>query len=477
MKQTPFLCIALLMLIAPRMAWSQSDCADMLPAGLSFPSVSSTLPYDATFSTTPGPGSTQKSFDLFSWSSFVALNWPSDSLGPNAKPLGGSIRDNPQASRVWESYIESAQVFKTDGGIPDAWGSSNSMLQEVIPGYRSGQKVLYASTKSSSNSAVELSQIGQASVGKQKLPPIADQNQKYVFYEIHLNQIEYNYVVENKLYNQPGQDAFFASAKPAPAISFPMGSLANPAATPPVIAAYGALEVKASWKVMGNGDDPTRFYTIKATMIDPATNKLVNDVSFGLVGLHIVTRTQSAKQWIWSTFEQVDNTPDVGATPLANHYSFNNPTKPQPAQGYDIEPPLNAPPVENPVPTQITRVINNSTLNSEWTNCLNTTMQTKLQGTVWAYYRLVTTQWPTAGSADGQPFVPQNVANTTMETYIQQAGSCMLCHSLAKAAGDQSGQSANFSYLLQNANKVAPPAEKQNANQKARARLAAAAAK
>ena len=53
----------------------------------------------------------------------------------------------------------------------------------------------------------------------------------------------------------------------------------------------------------------------------------------------------------------------------------------------------------------------------------------------------------------------------------------MLCHSLAKAAGDQSGQSANFSYLLQNANKVAPPAEKQNANQKARARLAAAAAK
>ena len=199
MKQTPFLCIALLMLIAPRMAWSQSDCADMLPAGLSFPSVSSTLPYDATFSTTPGPGSTQKSFDLFSWSSFVALNWPSDSLGPNAKPLGGSIRDNPQASRVWESYIESAQVFKTDGGIPDAWGSSNSMLQEVIPGYRSGQKVLYASTKSSSNSAVELSQIGQASVGKQKLPPIADQNQKYVFYEIHLNQIEYNYVVENKL--------------------------------------------------------------------------------------------------------------------------------------------------------------------------------------------------------------------------------------------------------------------------------------
>ena len=41
----------------------------------------------------------------------------------------------------------------------------------------------------------------------------------------------------------------------------------------------------------------------------------------GLVGLHIAHKTQHAPQWIWSTFEQVDNY--KGPDP-----SFNDPACP-----------------------------------------------------------------------------------------------------------------------------------------------------
>ncbi len=201
-------------------------------------------------------------------------------------------------------------------------------------------------------------------------------------------------------------------------------------------------------------------------MIDPVTKQAVPDVPFGLVGLHIVTRTVSAPQWIWATFEHVDNAPDVGETKLAPHYNFNDPTAPQPAAGFGYQPPLGQQPVANPTPTQITQVLNNTNINSPWTACLNATMQAELKGTVWANYRLVTTQWPTPGSPNGQPFIPANLTNSTMETYTQKFGSCMGCHTAAQTSGTMSnGQTtgANFSYLLQAANPVATAAGKARA--------------
>ena len=69
----------------------------------------------------------------------------------------------------------------------------------------------------------------------------------------------------------------------------------------------------------------------------------------GLVGLHIITRTNSAPQWVWSTFEHVANAPDAPPPPFAqaatveppagSHFNFNDPTQTQPASGYGFQPP------------------------------------------------------------------------------------------------------------------------------------------
>ena len=80
-------------------------------------------------------------------------------------------------------------------------------------------------------------------------------------------------------------------------------------------------------------------------------------------------------------------------------------------------------------------------------------MQTKLAGTVWENYRLISTQWPTDPSAPtaGNP-APVSLGNPVMETYMQVNGSCMGCHFGSTFGGDDKKSAlANFSFMLQRA--------------------------
>jgi hypothetical protein len=402
-----------------------------LPPGLRFPAVVPTAPLDVDFVCPQTIENRQKAFDLFSWSSFIALNWPAAADG---RPLCGTIGENPDAPRVWETFIAAPQVFKAAGAKPDPWGGSDSTLGEKFPGIKAGQRAFYAATKAA------LSDFLLAGFGPLKFPAIADTNGMYVFYEIKLNKVEYDYVVSNTLYSAAGQAEFLG--RPAE-IDFPKGSRTTNRA--------GCIEVKAAWKQLGPGDDPKRFYVVSAVRVDPVTHTpSPQSIPFGLVGLHVATRTEQAQKWVWSTFEHVDNAPDVGEARLKPRYSFNDPTKAQPAEGFGYKP-TNLKPVANPTtPTQITRVLNNPVVGSPWMRALNEGMQQKLAGTVWANYRLVTTQWPGPNGA-----VPDSVTNPVTETYIQRdssQGSCMACHTQAVTAGrgpDSKPAPANFSYLLQ----------------------------
>jgi hypothetical protein len=236
-------------------------------------------------------------------------------------------------------------------------------------------------------------------------------------------------------------------------------------------------------------DDISRYYTVNALLVEN-TNISVNcrQAKMGLVGLHIGHKVSPFREWVWSTFEQIDNVPpdgynpNVGPPPPAcsgtkSPFSFNNGfAYPPTVNGYSVEPaPVNPPLSQNPSPpVQVMRntpiVYQNQV--SPTTQDINGQFQKALSGTVWQYYQLVVTQWP---RASGQ-FVPypagysnypttcdlpiptdvtfsgipptepiMAVANTTMETYYQTTSmgiaSCMHCHYLA------SGQ--DFSFMLQ----------------------------
>src|SRR5262249_36642690 len=151
----------------------------------------------------------------------------------------------------------------------------------------------------------------------------------------------------------------------------------------------------------------------------------------GLVGFHIAHKTAPFREWVWSTFEQVDNVQLGPGAPSGAKPSYNNGTGTPPPNpsGFDAKTPF-FPPMLAPgsrAAVQVNRV--NPSLAS--TAALNAQFQKLVAGTVWANYELVATQWPTNPASFkvggnypsdcGVPFPSTGVVNTTMETYDQAA--------------------------------------------------------
>lgn len=416
-----------------------------------------------------GPADAQWFFDTFSWQSFIAVNWPAavDQSGlpqrgvPNTGT--GSSLGSP-GTRVWESWKADWELFrpidpKTGSmGVPTDWSSYDlNPPSDPCPNtdVARGAKLLTQVTKMDS----VLPGFNQAFSS-----PLIGQNKLYARYEIHFNQTGYLTIKNNDWYqNLPSQ------------VTFPTSPSSGVPGAP-----YGIIEIKAAWRELAADEDGSRYYTVSTTVLDPGSPQTCRATRVALVGLHIGHKASLQKggqvigglnEWVWSTFEHIDNVPD-GTPGQQSPYAFNNGTStpgtqcPSPNQnqncGYSYRPPTQSatqpfPPVAQRTPVQVTRV----TPISSTTAAVNAKFRQFLvaqlgQNTVWQYYQLIATQWPT--NLNGQnfnpngtypaacdcPFPNDHVANATAETYFQQRGSnsCMSCH-FGAAASD-------FSWTLQN---------------------------
>lgn len=438
-----------LFLAAGAVALSASSCVfaadssslNPTPSPLTpFPApLSGVLPYDVTdvsdqvgtFVAQGRIAQAQRLFDIMSWKSFIALNWPANSQG---KPILESPLKN-HVPVVWEYLINATQVFKADGSAPDAWGTPAPVKGEGI-----GRGL--SNVRAAAHPKIIASDTLQAFSG-----PLVDQNGKWARFEILMNDVEYNYIVQNKLYNQEGQEIFSRTNS----VDMPV----NIGTTQ-----YGAMEVKLAWKILGPNDIKDRFLVRKADIYNPDTGKYEPHQAVGLVGMHISVKTQSAPQWIWTTFEQIDNVqvrdPELklGDQYIQHKPSFYNPDTPVALPNQ--EPPMNAvtdPTTGLPVPAtagqtpttwymadtttpvQVTRVIPIDPA----TQALNAQVQALLRqaGSVLQYYQLIGTQWPVnpqspavPGGANSAPesitrktpgaMIPVYLTNSIMETYFQK---------------------------------------------------------
>lgn len=386
-------------------------------------------------------------FDYFSWESFIALNWPalSGSRGIPNEPTNQSVFFNAPNGQpvVWGTYKDSFDLFGQKDQRPSPWDSQTSPVNPC-PNAPEGQRTLIFTTKGET----PLMQTNQAFSF-----PLVDQRSNYVYFDIRYDEAQYNFI--------RGQDAdpttwLYLLKNVAPKEKAEFG-VQMPMTTPN---ALGSIMVKAAWRISTPRDDPKRFYAINAQLYD-AQNNTCTPATVLLVGLHIAHKIDPFTEWVWSTFEQVDNVPpdaDVlpKPSPPPNGYSFNNGTdSPKTEGGYNYKPPFPSAGQPAPSPVQVTRVnpIPN-TPDGQSTRVVNLYYQQLLRGTVWQYYQLVVTQWPaTPGIGPGKPFMlmqnggvyPQNAGaafpangavNTTMETYFQTqndaagagGNSCMSCH-------------------------------------------------
>jgi hypothetical protein len=421
--------------------------------------LSPNLPVDV-LSQNPPQNPPQSAFDTFSWQSFVALNWPALSNG--TPDTSTTIGEDPNATPVWQFYYDPADVFLPGGAQPS--DPADYPIAQTIPsacqsstvnvgaGQQQGIKVIRQFTKKGD---VEVLPRGFLEATGQ---PVVDQAGNYVVYEVRINRDAYTYIFVNQLYDGTIQ----ASAT----IDFP----ASASPYGPV----GAMEIKAAWRVFPpniSASIMARYFTTPGLIFisaqDSATGSdLCLNATLGLVGLHIIHKTGTRPQWIWSTFEQIDNVP--GENGGAVSPTFNNPNDPHP-DCPTIEAPepqykwqANQPHAvnENAVPQPSTQVVRctpiqaSADLNQAWQNALKAVNP----ASPWQYYQLVSTQWPltpTDTSINGHP-VPLQLANTVLETYLQQNNfSCINCHATATGTG---GQPADFSFMIGLAQKP-PPAQ------------------
>jgi hypothetical protein len=410
---------------------------------------------------------TQSNFNLYSWLTFVALNWPASSTTCTAN-VNQSILSS-QGPVVWETYLTDSDVFVTPPAKPSSWcpqttsASRSPLLARLasplrrLVQARTVRKILVRQSKASDSLNANFPGIEEAVGGV-----LTDQNGRFVRYEITINADEYGYLTDpnNNLWNKAGQDSFTQT------ITFPNG--------PGTYGSVGAIEIKAAWKVLSQREiDSKRFYTTRAIVFnDDAGNPSPgrNPVTLGLVGLHMTHKTRQQPTWIWSTFEHVDNLKPPPGSPFGRKASFFNPGCPPatcPANAQTAAPPYtelnpNGTPINKPVQVMRINPVGDSSADS-----LNKTFRTLLQGSVWANYELISTQW--VGEAGTLP-KPSFLANMVLETFMQMpkppsdgpipypspgynpfaqgvaSSSCLKCHSVATTASGKA--KADFSFLL-----------------------------
>lgn len=415
------------------------------------------------FNVANGADASQDDYYDFGWQSFIALNWPSltgERGAPDpAKTIGAIGPDGAPLPVVWESYKTPEEVFLPYAATPPPWNSPEivpSSCKDIPP----GAKMLAMLSKGTPAVLSGLHQAGfpLGDVDKTR-GPLIDQSGNYVRYEVRLNRSEFTYITDYQYYNADIQTA--ATTSNPPTFQTPPKGPEDYVQSLPPYARQGAVELKASWRVLNPKKDIiSRYYHQTAYLLNP-DGKCGGPVTMGLVGLHILRLTPTTgATWFWATFEQEDNVQVDGTPPVCPNGkpltpSFNPTGPPRPSQypsGYSYEPKPIQPGQKLPrlKPVNVWRAFDID----PGVEAKNQEYQAQLKGTVWQYYKMVGTMnvftqgtpgqksvWvPTTNyPLNGQPQQPvyvntPDMSNTTMETYLQ-ANNCITCHGYAVPLG------------------------------------------
>lgn len=447
--------IILLAVVAVTMVIMTPRTTTMAPAADPAIVLSSVIPGDAQFGSLP-PDATneqkllaiQGDFDIYSWNTFIALNWPPgpDGNGDPKKTIG----QNGDNDTVWEHYRDVADIFLPGGKMP-SYNGPTTVPTQCKASYKPGMRIISQVGKT----PTVLTDFSQPF----NTGPLIDQNGNYTRYEILVNKPMFDYILQNTLYSKAGQKVFAGTVK------FPCGVLGGP---------EGAIMVKSAWKVI-NPADKNRFHTQTVLVYSPASQNPKYAAScstklMGLTGLHVGHKTNSASQWLWSTFEHVDNAPteaDVASGKLKATYNYYDPKCPAGKCAPNQVPPRPWNPTKvSAFHSQVVRMNMFKGNEFAFTSAAarNADALKLLLGvsssSVWQNYELISTMWPTntgqCQATPGDPLgtpAPNFLANTTLETYIQGmvpnvSSNCIECHNNATMT---TPVPSDFTYILQRA--------------------------
>lgn len=442
--------------------WSMSGVlsADASWPCLNPPKMSSLVPGDTAISD-------QSGMNCFAWQQFIAVNW--NAAEPNKAATFGEPGDYSPV--VFETYMSVHEFLKKDGSKPPAWNERAFAVYEK----ESDIRKMFGTSKVTVGFDPN-TDLAEAFPMDSNKAWLADKNGNLVWYEILVNQDEFEYFYENKFYNSTEQ---YKAAQSGQHIDLPKGDLNGKT---------GAMEFKAAWLTV---TDPTnekwRRYKMTKANICSAANQC-NTHHFALVGLHIIHKTSAQASWIWSTFEHKDNAPDIvdiKKGKVGNHYNFySNECEIQTIPpicmngnlGEKTSCDVNTPPQYPifwaadglasqclPYPIQVAREFPIPNTNENPVVATNDAAHEMIKAanknSVYQYYHLVNVLWNDSPVDENKGTVlPENslsktgfrpneqafpVANTVLETYIQSRN-CLGCHSGATLNTPENVKGPNY---------------------------------
>ncbi|WP_216607894.1 hypothetical protein [Vibrio sp. RE88] len=453
-------------------------------ACLNAPSVSDFVPGDTMITS-------QNGVNCFAWQVFIGLNWPADTKTPGQPSSSAKATDfgkpgsgNMQPVSTWETYANSDAVFLPNGANPKAFGARTSPwgdgpTPESCVSDDKAYRIMSSSRKASisEGSGGTFNMSGDMAQAFPSDNPnwLADKRGNLVYYEILFSKDQYDFIVDNELYNTNGQVDMIKANKN---IAMPLGIGVKPSDD----VTLGGLELKAAWLEVENpetGNWKTDYKLTTASVYDETT-QTCSDKTLALVGLHIIHKTASQPQWIWATFEHKMNAPDNADLATAKNlgdYNFYS----ESCTEMDVPPQCTAKTVNdvpttktscdvnvspafyldgtkdcNPYPIQVSRLFKIQDTTDNKVASINAAAQALITETnassVFANYQLVNTLWSSAAVNDNSPpgkppITPLStsgatptlsevpVANTMLETYAQ-GFNCLSCHAYASVAQD-----------------------------------------
>ncbi len=369
----------------------------------------------------------QQCANTFAWQSFIAMTWPSSptKAGQPDRSKGIEYWGKPGdlTPMTFGTYKSVEDVFTTQ--VPKPWGSNLEKIMDTVSTDGKSARSFSDFNKFDDDTDDDdvISELFQASG---KTAWLTDQNGNLIWYEIKLDETEFNFITKDSLYIPKKQEQVAKN-----------GGIWMP---------NGSIEIKASWRIVPREDlqkVKKRYKLITALVpksVEIVDGKIIisketKEEILGLVGLHIIQKTPSMPQFHWATFEHVDLAPDTNIKESDIDWLLYNPEK------YDEKANVSPNPKKNQLDTPIQTIKETIALHGKDAKVLNAYMKqqivTKNPESVFQYYELVDTQWPSSAVADadnnthtplkfgGQ--TPMVLTNVSMETYVQGM-SCLGCH-------------------------------------------------
>jgi hypothetical protein len=287
---------------------------------------------------------TNRMFNCYSWKTFIGLFWPASETQRGVPDKTKSIADSGQ--RVWSTYKQTYEMFQpldTGWTLDDKNWNDDQPLPDVC------RDALEEAELPTNTKTFQILNETHQAFGSQ-FNNLIDQNSNEVHYNVRVNRDEFERMKEMGFADTGTYDYNGPFGINKTLFQMPDNTVG--------VTGEGATEVKSAWKLMctdpetcKNVDDPSRYYTETVLIYTPPTPKVIDPLDpgiipqntivlpatcevaeVGLVGFHIAVKTFWAPQWIWPTFEHIDNVPGNTAEgePIPETFSFFDPECPDP---------------------------------------------------------------------------------------------------------------------------------------------------